>query len=74
MVNASGTLFFLSWASDGGPGRYELWKSDGTAAGTVVVKKSCSNENGFVFGLVSLNDRVIFTFHDDVHGYELWQE
>jgi len=73
LVNASGTLFFLSWVSDGGPGRYKLWKSDGTAAGTVVVKDLVPNENGFVFGLVSFNNRVIFTFHDDVHGYELWQ-
>ena len=33
--DVNGTLFFA--ADDGGHGR-ELWKSDGTAAGTVLVK------------------------------------
>ena len=73
LVNANGTLFFLSWVSDGGSGGYELWKSDGTAGGTTVVKDVVPIENGFVFGLVSANDRVFFTVYDDVHGYELWQ-
>ncbi|NIP52547.1 MAG: hypothetical protein GWN61_15505, partial [candidate division Zixibacteria bacterium] len=35
LINVNGTLFFA--ASDGIHG-YELWKSDGTAAGTVMVK------------------------------------
>src|SRR5262249_61137988 len=35
LTNVNGTLFFL--ANDGVSGR-ELWKSDGTAAGTVLAK------------------------------------
>ena len=35
LTNVNGTLFFT--ANDGTHG-YELWKSDGTAAGTVMVK------------------------------------
>ncbi|MCI0536750.1 MAG: hypothetical protein L0Z50_16150 [Verrucomicrobiales bacterium] len=72
-MNANGTLFFLSFTPDGGSGRYALWKSDGTAAGTAVVKELAPIENGYVFGLMSLNDMVFFTTYDNVHGFELWK-
>ncbi len=35
LTNVNGTLFFLATMD---PNSYELWKSDGTAAGTVLVK------------------------------------
>ena len=64
LTNVSGTLFFS--ASDGvhGPG---LWKSDGTAGGTVLVS-SASPSN-----LTNLNGSLLFTANDGVHGKELWQ-
>ena len=58
LTNVNGTLFFA--ANDGTHG-YELWKSDGTAAGTVLVKdinpggstgsgpQSLTNVNGTLF-------------------------
>ena len=44
LTNVNGTLFFT--ADDGTNGR-ELWKSDGTAAGTVLVKDISPGSVGF---------------------------
>lgn len=56
----------------------ELWKSDGTSAGTVLVK-------GFggtlellppvtgIGGVTSLGGVLVFTVDDGIHGVELWQ-
>lgn len=52
---------------------YELWKTDGTYAGTVKVK-ILRNGSGSVSApewQIS-GGKVYFTFHDRVHGYELW--
>ncbi|MEP7379352.1 MAG: ELWxxDGT repeat protein [Chloroflexota bacterium] len=65
------TLFFA--ANDGVHGN-ELWKSDGTAAGTKMVKnirpygKSSDPDN-----LVNVNGTLFFTAIDGVHGRELWK-
>ena len=64
LTNVGGTLFFA--ANDGTHG-FELWKSDGTADGTVVVAalnpSNLTNANGTLF----------FTADDGTHGDELWQ-
>ena len=65
------TLFFA--ANDGVHGT-ELWKSDGTAAGTRMVKnirpygKSSSPMN-----LTNVNGKLFFTANDGKHGRELWR-
>lgn len=65
------TIFFA--ANDGVHGT-ELWKTDGTAAGTKMVKdirtgsKSSNPEN-----LVNVNGRLFFTANDGTHGRELWK-
>lgn len=64
------TLFF---SADGWGGR-ELWKSDGTAAGTVRVKNirpgwKGSNPNG----LRAVGDLLYFMANDGTHGYEVWR-
>jgi len=70
------TLYFV--ADDGTNGR-ELWKSNGTAAGTVMV--SNINKVNTNFGrnagsdpteLRSVNGRLFFIANDGVNGRELW--
>jgi ELWxxDGT repeat protein len=69
-VTAGGKLFFT--ADDGAAGR-ELWKSDGTAAGTFLLADirpgSASSE---IAWLTAAFDRVYFVADDGVHGRELW--
>jgi ELWxxDGT repeat protein len=71
LLNANGTLFF--WANRD-EDSYELWKSDGTPAGTVRVRhpfpwKWGSNPVAFT----NLNGTVFFVIDDGVHGTELWK-
>jgi hypothetical protein len=71
MTAVGSTLFFA--ANDGVHGN-ELWKSDGTYAGTKMVKnirplgKSSDPEN-----LVNVNGTLFFTATDGQHGRELWK-
>ena len=65
-----GTLFFI--ADDGASGS-ELWKSDGTADGTVLVKDIAPGGGGSdPYWLTRLGDRVYFVADDGAHGRELW--
>jgi ELWxxDGT repeat protein len=70
-TNVNGTLFFS--ANDGVHG-WELWKSDGTTAGTVLVKDirlgSSSAAPGF---FTNVNGTLFFSANDGVHGWELWK-
>jgi ELWxxDGT repeat protein len=73
-VNVNGTLFFQ--ASDPDTGK-ELWKSDGTEAGTVVVKDIVpgpgSSAAGFWWSVVGVGGTLFFqAFHPDT-GHELWK-
>jgi len=85
LVDVDGTLFFT--ADDGESGR-ELWKSDGTAAGTVLVKDIFSGtydyyNNGYYYGqrpnasqpdkLTAVDGTLFFIAEDDSHGTELWK-
>ena len=69
-----GTLFFT--ANDGTNG-HELWKSDGTAAGTVLVKDiypgSGNSFARFSVNLTNVGGTLFFTANDGVNGTELWK-
>lgn len=70
----AGSTYF--YAHDGIHGT-ELWLSDGTAAGTRMVRDLCpglcgSNGSFLVESLARLGNRILFTADDGVHGHELW--
>ncbi|GBE72833.1 hypothetical protein myaer87_00600 [Microcystis aeruginosa NIES-87] len=51
-----------------------MWKSDGTAAGTVLVKNIHPGSGGsFPGGLTAVGNTLYFTANDSVNGYELWK-
>jgi ELWxxDGT repeat protein/predicted outer membrane repeat protein len=73
LTNVNGTLFFR--ANDGTHG-YELWKSDGTAEGTVLVKDiRIGAEQGYPLNLTNVNGLLFFTaYTNEIHNNsELWK-
>src|SRR5262249_57131136 len=68
LTNVNGTLYFTVTTGD------ELWKTDGTSAGTVLVKAfdhspyfNCPNS------LTNVNGTLFFTAYDSINGVELWK-
>ena len=63
------TLFFTATTATG-----EMWKSDGTRAGTVLVKDI--DRGRLRYGpddLTAVGDTLFFTADDGIHGEELWK-
>ncbi len=59
-------------AVGGGKGR-ELWRSDGTSAGTVRVMDIRPGKRGSgIYGITRVGDLAYFSARDGVHGDELW--
>jgi ELWxxDGT repeat protein len=63
ITDVNGTAYFEA----GG----ELWKSDGTVAGTVRVKYIQLHSN--LGNFTNVNGTLYFTANDDLHGSELWK-
>jgi RNA polymerase sigma factor (sigma-70 family) len=73
LVAVGRTLFFV--ASDGKAG-YGLWKSDGTEAGTVLVKRldlQLAISGPLPRAMVAVNGILYFAAQDGQHGVELWK-
>jgi ELWxxDGT repeat protein len=71
LTTIDGTLFFS--ADDGNAGR-ELWKSDGTTAGTMLVKDILPGAGSSgPLALANSHGTLFFTALDTEHGYELWK-
>jgi ELWxxDGT repeat protein len=79
LINVGGTLFFT--ANDGTSG-YELWKSDGTEAGTVMVKDirpgaadGFDNVSPYLSrpSLTNVLGKLYFVANDGTNGFELWK-
>ena len=70
-ANVNGTLFFSARNAANG---YELWKSDGTAAGTSLVKNIRPGFNGsYPTSLTNVSGTLFFSANDGTNGVELWQ-
>ncbi len=61
-INVGGTLFFSSIGFTSG-----LWKSDGTAGGTIKLSGI------YATMLTNVGGTLFFRGHDSTHGYELWK-
>ena len=74
-VEVNGSLYFIardSWDEDDS-GNYELWKTDGTEDGTMMVKDINSNgESSYVGYLTPFDDMLYFRASDE-HGSEIWK-
>jgi ELWxxDGT repeat protein len=70
LTNVNGTLFF---SADNGTNGYELWKSDGTDAGTVLVKDINSFDNSSPRYLTNVNGTLFFRANNVTNGDELWK-
>ncbi|MET1256239.1 hypothetical protein [Aliikangiella maris] len=51
----------------------ELWKSDGTQAGTTIVKEINTIGNSSPSQFTELGNQVFFVANDSTHGVELWK-
>jgi ELWxxDGT repeat protein len=71
-VTAVGATAYFS-ANDGAHGM-ELWKSDGTTLGTVLVKDiNPGSGQSYPRNLTNFNGMLYFTGDDGTHGRELWK-
>ncbi len=65
-----GTLFFRAWDPDHG---LELWKTDGTQAGTALVLDAVPGpDSSDPLELKAAGGRLYFSARDPLHGRELW--
>ena len=67
--NAAINHFF---AADNGVNEQQLWKTDGTEAGTVMVKVINASAGADVQVLASISGKAVFTADDGINGQELW--
>jgi trimeric autotransporter adhesin len=73
LTDVNGTLYFKA-NNTGLPGGSKLWKSDGTTAGTTLVKDINPNSvNSTLWGLTNVNGVLFFSADDGVNGTELWK-
>jgi ELWxxDGT repeat protein len=75
LTDVRGTLFFGADETTDAPRlNPELWKSDGTRAGTVLVKDISRRDGSFgrVYNLTPAGGRLFFVGDDGPHGPELW--
>jgi ELWxxDGT repeat protein len=71
LININGTLYFT--AQDGTNGQ-ELWRSDGTSAGTVMVKDINSGSGASSPGqYTEMNGKLYFWANDGLYGSEIYK-
>ena len=71
-TNSNGILYFNAYGST--PGGNELWKSDGTIAGTLAVNDiNPGNNSSNPSYLTDINGILYFSANDGTNGVELWK-
>ncbi len=72
LTELNGVLFFTAFNVDDGE---ELWRSDGTEAGTTMVKDIFpgSGDGTYQAGLTVFQGELYFAAEDNDHGVELWR-
>ncbi len=71
LTDVNGTAYFLA---DDGTNGTELWKSDGTESGTVLVEDITPGSAGTeADNLINVNGSLFFTVNDASNGVELWK-
>ena len=70
MTNVNGTLFFTIGPAGADA---ELWKSDGSEAGTVLVKDISPGDQNIYYGLTSAYGILMFAYGNSAQGIELWR-
>lgn len=75
LTNVHGRLFFVKTLSSDTTAIAELWTSDGTESGTVLLKSlSAPNSSGaYISSLKAVGDTLFFYANDTTHGGELWK-
>jgi len=74
-VEVNGSLYFIardSW-DEADSGNYELWKTDGTEEGTMMVKDINSNGGNSYVGFLTPFDDMLYFRASDEHGSEIWK-
>ncbi len=66
----NGTLFFTAWTPGHGG---QLWKTNGTAAGTVMLTRVSGPAGADPADLTVADGVLFFSAHDPRHGRELWK-
>ncbi|MFZ1807386.1 MAG: ELWxxDGT repeat protein [Cyclobacteriaceae bacterium] len=67
-----GSNVYLNWYDP--TNGFQLWKSDGTVPGTILVKDiDPSGTNSTAQGMTNVNGTLFFHVNDGVHGSELWK-
>jgi ELWxxDGT repeat protein len=69
LTAVNGTLFFSAFSDRG----RELWKSNGTTAGTVLVRDIDPDHGSYPRSLTAVNGTLFFSASDGTHFDELWK-
>jgi ELWxxDGT repeat protein len=71
-VAMNGMIYFASYGNYTTFGDLELWKSDGTAAGTVLVKNINPSDHSYPLYLTPIGNTVYFRAGESTNGFEPW--